>query len=120
MPSSGLYAAASCANRPADVIGVRSDCPPAGTSKMKPCRCVRAAFDTPVKSGPTSGPLTVSSQVIHAPHGITPPEQLFIVPFRLVKACTTCPSGVTSSGGAAAASRVVRGAGPEYRERSSR
>jgi len=39
--------------------------------------------------------LTVSSQVIHEPHGMTPPEQLFIVPFRLVKASTISPCGVT-------------------------
>ncbi len=37
-----------------------------------------------MKSAPTSGPLTVSSQVTQAPHGIRPPEQFIIVPFRLV------------------------------------
>ena len=44
-----------------------------------------------MKSGPTSGPLTVSSQVTQAPHGICPPEQFIIVPFRLVKARRTLP-----------------------------
>jgi hypothetical protein len=53
-------------------------------------------FETPVKSGPTSGPLTVSSTVIQDPHGMTPPAQFICVPLRLVKAWTTCPSGVTS------------------------
>ena len=48
-----------------------------------------------VKSWPTSGPLTVSSQVIQAPHGIRPPEQFIIVPLRLVKARTTSPVGLT-------------------------
>ncbi len=38
-----------------------------------------------MKSGPTSGPLMVSSQVTQAPHGIGPPEQFIIVPLRLVK-----------------------------------
>jgi hypothetical protein len=71
------------------MIGVRDDCPPAGTSKMKPCGFVRGAFDTPVKSGPTSGPFTVSSQLTHAPQGMRPPEQFIWVPFRLVKASTT-------------------------------
>ncbi len=50
-----------------------------------------------MKSGPTSGPLTVSSHVIHEPHGITPPLQLNIVPFRLVWLRTTSPKGVTST-----------------------
>ncbi len=53
-------------------------------------------FDTPVKSGPTSGPLTVSSHVIQLPHGIGPPEQFIWVPLRLVYASTTFPLGVTS------------------------
>ena len=39
-----------------------------------------------MKSGPTSGPLTVSSHVIQLPHGIRPPEQFICVPLRLVKA----------------------------------
>ena len=51
---------------------------------MKPCRCVSGTFEAPVKSGPTSGPLTVSSQVIQLPHGIGPPEQFIWVPLRLV------------------------------------
>ncbi len=62
---------------------------------MKPCRWVRGVFDTFVKSGPTSGPLTVSSQVIQLPHGIGPPEQFICVPFRLVNASSTSPRGVT-------------------------
>ena len=44
MPSSGLKAAASWAKRPACMIGCRLDCPPAGTSKMKPWGCVSRAF----------------------------------------------------------------------------
>ena len=48
-----------------------------------------------MKSGPTSGPLTVSSQVTHAPHGICPPEQFIIVPLRLVKERITSPYRVT-------------------------
>jgi hypothetical protein len=51
---------------------------------MKPCGLVRGTLDVPVKSGPTSGPLTVSSQVTHEPHGVWPPEQFIIVPLRLV------------------------------------
>ena len=62
---------------------------------MNPCRFWSWVFGAPVKSGPTSGPLTVSSQVIHEPHGMTPPEQLVIVPFRLVNASRTSPFGVT-------------------------
>ena len=46
-----------------------------------------------MKSGPTSGPLTVSSQVTQAPHGIRPPEQFIIVPLRLVNARITSPVG---------------------------
>ena len=49
-----------------------------------------------MKSGPTSGPLTVSSHVIQLPHGMPPPEQFIWVPFRLVKARTTSPNLVTS------------------------
>ena len=52
-------------------------------------------LDAPVKSGPTSGPLTVSSQVTHDPHGISPPEQFIIVPLRLVNERTTSPVVVT-------------------------
>ena len=48
-----------------------------------------------MKSGPTSGPFTVSSQVTQEPHGICPPEQFIIVPLRLVNARTTLPLGVT-------------------------
>ena len=48
-------------------------------------------LDAPVKSGPTSGPLTVSSQVIQLPHGIGPPEQFIWVPLRLVNESTTSP-----------------------------
>ena len=52
-------------------------------------------FETPVKSGPTSGPFTVSSQVTQEPHGIRPPEQFIIVPLRLVNALIGSPVGVT-------------------------
>jgi hypothetical protein len=75
MPERGSNATASWANRPAAVTGSRSDCPRTGTSKMKPCRWVSGTLEAPVKSGPTSGPLTVSSQVIQLRHGIGPPEQ---------------------------------------------
>ncbi len=63
---------------------------------MNPCGCRSGTFDTPVKSAPTSGPLTVSSHVIQLPHGMGPPEQFIWVPLRLVKASTTLPFGVTS------------------------
>ena len=52
---------------------------------------------TPVKSAPTSGPLTVSSHEIHEPQGMSPPAQLFIVPLRLVNESSTSPKGVTST-----------------------
>ena len=78
------------------MIGCRFDCPPAGTSKMNPWRCWSGTFDTPVKSAPTSGPLTVSSHVIQLPHGMRPPEQFIWVPLRLVNARTTSPNGVTA------------------------
>src|SRR5918994_4841038 len=96
MPERGSTASASGGKRPALVIGSRFDWPPAGTSKMNPCRSVRGTLETPVKSGPTSGPLTVSSQVIQEPHGVGPPEQFICVPLRLVNACTTSPNLVTS------------------------
>ncbi len=51
---------------------------------MYPCGFWSDTLEAPVKSGPTSGPFTVSSQVIQEPHGMTPPLQLYIVPFRLV------------------------------------
>src|SRR5687768_18552460 len=97
MPSFGSNATASWAYRPALLIGCRSDWPPAGTSKMKPCGCSSGTFEAPVKSGPTSGPLIVSSQVIQLPHGMMPPEQFIIVPFRLVKASTTSPDGLVTT-----------------------
>src|SRR6266508_4490856 len=63
---------------------------------MKPCGWVSDTFGTPVKSAPTSGPFTVSSQEIQLLHGIGPPLQLFWVPLRLVYACRTSPYSVTS------------------------
>jgi len=48
-----------------------------------------------VKSSPTSYPLTVSSQVTHDPHGISPPEQFIWVPARLPYDSCTTPSPVT-------------------------
>ena len=51
---------------------------------MYPCGFSSDTLEVPLKSGPTSGPLTVSSHVIQDPHGMTPPLQLNIVPFRLV------------------------------------
>ncbi len=66
------------------MIGSRSLTPSAGTSKMYPCGFSSDTLEVPLKSGPTSGPLTVSSHVIQDPHGMTPPLQLNIVPFRLV------------------------------------
>ena len=59
-------------------------------------RLLSGTFETPVKSGPTSGPLTDSSQAIQAPHGIWPPEQAIMIPLRLVNAWRTSPRGVTS------------------------
>ena len=70
--------------------------PVVGTSKMNPCGLVSAMLEAPVKSGPTSGPLTVSSQVIQAPHGIGPPEQFIIVPLMPVHASSTSPVRVVS------------------------
>jgi hypothetical protein len=64
---------------------------------MKPCGSVRDVLGAPVKSGPTSGPLTVSSQVIQLPQGMRPPEQFICVPFRLVKARSTLPKRSTST-----------------------
>ncbi len=49
-----------------------------------------------MKSGPTSGPLTVSSQLTQASHGIGPPEQFICVPLRLTRAPITSPKRVTS------------------------
>ena len=58
---------------------------------MKPWGCVKGTLETPVKSGPTSGPFTVSSQVTQLPHGIRPPAQFIWVPLRLVNARSTLP-----------------------------
>ena len=58
---------------------------------MKPWRCVKGTLDTPVKSGPTSGPLIVSSQLTQLSHGIRPPAQFIWVPLRLVNARSTLP-----------------------------
>ena len=52
-------------------------------------------FETPVKSGPTSGPLTVSSQVTQEPHGMIPPAQFICVPFNEVQASRTSPNWLT-------------------------
>jgi hypothetical protein len=82
-------------NRPAAVIGSPLASPCTGTSKTYPCGWVSGTLDTPVKSGPTSGPLTVSSQVTQLPQGIRPPEQFIIVPLTLVYARRTSPRGVT-------------------------
>jgi hypothetical protein len=51
----------------------------------------------PLKSLPTSGPLTVSSQVTHAPHGIGPPEQFIWVPLLLTSELITSPKRVTTT-----------------------
>ena len=64
---------------------------------MNPWRFSRVMFEAPVKSGPTSGPLTVSSHVTQLPQGMIPPEQFIWVPFRLVKERTTSPCRVTST-----------------------
>ncbi len=96
MPPAGSNATASCAKRPALRIGSRSDCAPAGTSKMYPCGCWRLVLGAPVKSAPTSGPLTVSSHVIQLPQGIGPPIQFIWVPFRLVNDSWTLPRPSTS------------------------
>ena len=78
------------------MIGFRFDWPSpgnalAGTAKTYPCGWVSGTLEAPVKSGPTSGPLMVSSQVTQAPQGIWPPEQFIIVPLRLVKDRITSP-----------------------------
>ena len=63
----------------------------------------------PVKSGPTSGPFTVSSQVIQEPHGMLPPAQFIIVPFKLVEACLYLAGAAHDGGRASAAGhRVIR------------
>ena len=49
-----------------------------------------------MKSGPTSGPLTVSSHVIQVPQGIGPPEQFIFVPLMPVQASSTSPVRVVS------------------------
>ena len=67
----------------------------AGTSKTNPWGWVSSVFLLFWKSGPTSGPLTVSSQVTHEPQGMMPPEQLPTVPLRLVNARITSPFLVT-------------------------
>ena len=51
---------------------------------MYPWRCCSVTLEAPVKSAPTSGPLTVSSQVIQLPQGMRPPAQFIWVPLRLV------------------------------------
>src|SRR5215203_3497565 len=51
----------------------------------------------PVKSGPTSGPLTVSSHVSHVPHGVGPPLQFCSVPLRETYDLMTWPSPSTST-----------------------
>ena len=76
----GSGTAASWANRPIDVIGTLFDTPLAGTSNTYPC-FLSSVFGVFVKSGPTSGPLTVSSHVNHDPHGVIPPAQFICVPF---------------------------------------
>ena len=63
---------------------------------MKPCGLVSGTLETSVKSAPTSGPLTVSSQVIQVPHGIGPPEQFIWVPLMPVQASSTSPVSVVS------------------------
>ena len=47
----------------------------------------------PVKSGPTSGPLTVSSPVIHVPQGVAPPAQFICVPLVDTQALYPPPWG---------------------------
>ena len=51
----------------------------------------------PVKSLPTSGPLTVSSQVSHEPHGVAPPAQFICVPLQLTQESTLVAWRLTSS-----------------------
>ena len=71
-------------------------------------------FGAVVKSAPTSGPFTVSSQVIQLPHGMRPPAQFIWVPLRLVKAWTTSPlRGDLDGGRATARVGVVGRAGAE-------
>ena len=51
----------------------------------------------PVKSLPTSGPLTVSSQVSQVPHGVAPPAQFICVPLQLTQDSTLVAWRLTSS-----------------------
>src|SRR5690606_37118132 len=79
-------------NRPIALsgTGVTSDSATTGTSKMYPCSC----------SHPRDVPSTLSSQVSQLCHGVGPPAQLTIVPFRLMKSRTTSgtpPSAMRTS-----------------------
>ena len=83
MPVSGSIAAASWAKRPspASGVGLRFFVGSAGsTSNTKPWSLVN-----------TSSPAfhSVSSQVIHVPHGVLPPAQLPTVPATLKYSETT-------------------------------
>src|SRR4029453_1620786 len=96
-------------------MGSRADCPPTGTSKMNPWRCVSVTLEAPVKSGPTSGPLTVSSQLTQASQGMGPPQQFICGPLWLGEAGEggddLAERGDLGGGGAPAGGRVV-GGGP--------
>ena len=48
-----------------------------------------------VKSSKTSGPLMVSSQLIHVPHGVMPPAQFIWVPARAGQVRSRLPSRST-------------------------
>ena len=50
-----------------------------------------------MKSGPTSGPLTVSSAVIHVFQGVAPPAQFICVPLQLTQDSTLAAWRLTSS-----------------------
>ena len=62
-------------NRPIAFNGSAEAAPRLGTSKTYPC-----GFSSGLS---LAGPLTVSSQDSHEPHGVGPPAQLRIVPVRL-------------------------------------
>ena len=91
----------SWANRPALRIGSLASAGSAGswagTSKTYPCFCWSWLLSWPVKSLPTSGPLTVSSHDSQLPHGIAPPEQFIWLPLRLTALLATLPKRSTST-----------------------
>src|SRR5688500_6902893 len=95
-PVAGLKAADSWTNLPAELIGWVLAGAWTRDSNRNPGGCVDATFAAPVKSGPMSGPFTVSSHVIQAPQGMHPPAQFIWVPARLAYALYPPPFAETS------------------------